>query len=262
VIVVRRTGEDVPMTEGRDHYWEELAQDASDECEAEEMDSEDTFFILYSSGSTGKPKGIIHTHGGYLTQLYATMMWVLDHKDEDVFWCTADVGWITGHSYLVYGPLVVGGTTLMFEGTPTYPENNRWFQNIEEHGVTVLYAAPTAIRAFQQAGPEEAIGDADISSLRLLGSVGEPINPDAWRWYYENIGRSQCPIVDTWWQTETGAIMSSTCPASTIWSPAAPPTRSRGSSSLSTIVRSKTGSSVRAAESWSSPNPGPPSSGT
>jgi acetyl-CoA synthetase len=212
VIVVRRTGEDVPMTEGRDHYWEELAQDASDECEAEEMDSEDTFFILYSSGSTGKPKGIIHTHGGYLTQLYATMMWVLDHKEEDVFWCTADVGWITGHSYLVYGPLVVGGTTLMFEGTPTYPENNRWFQVIEEHGVTVLYAAPTAIRAFQQAGPEEAIGDADISSLRLLGSVGEPINPDAWRWYYENIGRSQCPIVDTWWQTETGTIMSSNLP--------------------------------------------------
>jgi acetyl-CoA synthetase len=212
VIVVRRTGEDVPMQEGRDHYWDELMQDASDECEPEQMDSEDTLFILYSSGSTGKPKGIIHTHGGYLTQLYATQMWVLDHKDDDVFWCTADVGWITGHSYLVYAPLLVGGTTLMFEGTPTYPENNRWFQNVEEHGVTVLYAAPTAIRAFQQAGPEEAIGDADISSLRLLGSVGEPINPDAWRWYYENIGQERCPIVDTWWQTETGAIMSSNLP--------------------------------------------------
>ncbi len=212
VIVVRRTGDDVPVTEGRDHYWDELVENASDECEPEQMDSEDTFFILYSSGSTGKPKGIIHTHGGYLTQLKATHMWVCDHKEDDIWWCTADIGWITGHSYLVYAPLLCGGTTLQYEGTPTYPDNDRWFQTIEEWGVTGLYAAPTAIRALQQAGPEEVIRDHDISSLRILGSVGEPINPNAWVWYYENIGQERCPIIDTWWQTETGAIMSSNLP--------------------------------------------------
>jgi len=180
VVVVRRTGADVPMQEGRDHYWDEVVDDQSDECEAEEMDAEDPFFVLYSSGSTGKPKGIQHNVGGYQVQLYATQMWVMDHKEDDVWWCTADIGWITGHSYLVYAPLLVGGTTLQFEGTPTYPDNDRWFQVIEDNKVTGLYAAPTAIRALQQAGADEVIRDHDISSLRLLGSVGEPINPKAW----------------------------------------------------------------------------------
>jgi acetyl-CoA synthetase len=215
VVVVRRTGDDVPMEEGRDQYWDELVENASDECEAEQMDSEDPFFVLYSSGSTGAPKGILHTIGGYLTQLYATMMWGLDHKEDDIFWCTADIGWITGHSYLVYGPLVVGGTTLQFEGTPTYPDNDRWFQIIEEQKVTTLYTAPTAIRAFQQAGADEAIRDHDLSSLRLLGTVGEPINPSAWLWFYENVGQERCPIVDQWWQTETGAVMSTPLPGIT-----------------------------------------------
>jgi acetyl-CoA synthetase len=184
----------------------------SDECPAEEMDAEDPLYVLYSSGSTGKPKGIQHNVGGYMVQLKATFMWVLDYKEDDIWWCTADIGWVTGHSYLVYAPLLCGATTLQFEGTPTYPDNDRWFQIIESEGVTGLYAAPTAIRALQQAGPEEVIRDHDISSLRILGSVGEPINPDAWRWYYENIGQERCPIVDTWWQTETGAIMSSNLP--------------------------------------------------
>ncbi|HLM77900.1 MAG TPA: AMP-binding protein, partial [Rubrobacteraceae bacterium] len=212
VVVVRRTGEDVPMTEGRDQYWDELVDNQSDECEPEQRDSEDILFVLYSSGSTGKPKGIIHTHGGYLAQLKATQMWVMDHKEDDVFWCTADIGWITGHSYLVYAPLLVGGTTLQFEGTPTYPESNRWFQVVEQHGVTQFYTAPTAVRSFMQVGVEEAIGDADISSIRWIGSVGEPINPAAWAWMHEVIGRNECPLVDTWWQTETGAVMIAPLP--------------------------------------------------
>jgi len=212
VIVVRRTGGDVPITEGRDQYWDELVDNQSDECEPEQRDAEDILYVLYSSGSTGKPKGIIHTHGGYLTQLKATQMWVMDHKEDDVFWCTADIGWVTGHSYLVYAPLLVGGTTLQFEGTPTYPESNRWFQVIEQHGVTQFYAAPTAIRSFMQVGVEQAIGDADLSSIRWIGSVGEPINPAAWAWYHEVIGRSECPLVDTWWQTETGAVMIAPLP--------------------------------------------------
>jgi acetyl-CoA synthetase len=218
VVVVRRTGEDVPMQEGRDQYWDELMEGASEECEAEEMDAEDSFFVLYSSGSTGKPKGILHTIGGYLTQLKATMMWVHDLKDEDVFWCTADIGWITGHSYLVYGPLASGATTLQFEGTPTYPENDRWPSIIEEHKVTTLYTAPTAIRAFMKVGTEPLEGH-DLSSLRLLGTVGEPINPKAWVWYHENFGGGRCPIVDTWWQTETGAIMIAPLPGITTLKP-------------------------------------------
>jgi acetyl-CoA synthetase len=214
VVVVRRTGEDVPMEEGRDQYWDELVENASDECEAEQMDSEDPFFVLYSSGSTGKPKGIQHNIGGYLVQLKATMMWTMDLKDDDVFWCTADIGWITGHSYLVYGPLVSGATTLQFEGTPTYPDNTRWPSIIENHKVTTLYTAPTAIRAFMKQGTEPLEGS-DLSSLRLLGSVGEPINPKAWVWYHENFGGGRCPIVDTWWQTETGGIMIAPLPGIT-----------------------------------------------
>jgi len=220
VIVVRRTGEDVPMEDGRDQYWDELMENASDECEAEELDAEDILFVLYSSGSTGKPKGIEHHIGGYLTQLKATMKWVCDLKDDDIWWCTADIGWITGHSYLVYGPLACGGTTLQFEGTPSYPENDRWWSIVEDHKVTGLYTAPTAIRAFMKAGTDP-IEKHDLSSLRILGSVGEPINPKAWVWYYENIGKEQCPIIDTWWQTETGAIMIAPLPGITKMKPGA-----------------------------------------
>ncbi|CAA9445292.1 MAG: Acetyl-CoA synthetase [uncultured Rubrobacteraceae bacterium] len=218
VVVVERTGEQVPMTEGRDRYWHELVGEASDECSAEEMDSEDMLYILYSSGSTGKPKGIVHTTGGYFTQVKMTNKWVHDLKDEDVYWCTADVGWVTGHSYLVYGPLANGATTLMFEGTPSYPENDRWFDIIERHKVSVLYTAPTAVRAFMKVGTGP-IEKHDLSSLRLLGSVGEPINPAAWVWYHENIGGGRCPIVDTWWQTETGGIMISPLPGITATKP-------------------------------------------
>jgi len=218
VVVVKRTGDDVPMQDGRDNWWDDLMSAASDECPAEEMDSEDILYILYSSGSTGKPKGIQHTTGGYLAQLKRTMKWVFDLKDDDIYWCTADIGWVTGHSYIVYGPLSCGATALMFEGTPTYPENDRWWDIIERHKATILYTAPTAIRAFLKVGTEP-IEKHDLSSLRLLGSVGEPINPRAWVWYYENIGKERCPIVDTWWQTETGAIMIAPLPGITTLKP-------------------------------------------
>ncbi len=218
VVVVRRTGGDVPMIDGRDRCWDELTDGASEECPAEEMDSEDMLYILYSSGSTGKPKGIVHTTGGYLTHVKVTNKWVHDLKDDDVYWCTADVGWVTGHSYLVYGPLSNGVTTLMFEGTPTYPENDRWFDIVERHKVTVLYTAPTAIRAFIKIG-DGPIEKHDLSSLRLLGTVGEPINPWAWVWYGEKVGGGRCPIVDTWWQTETGGIMISPLPGTTAAKP-------------------------------------------
>ncbi len=218
VVVVKRTGEEVPMTDGRDQYWQDLMEGASDDCPAEEMDSEDMLYILYSSGSTGKPKGIVHTTGGYLTHVKATNKWVHDLKDDDVYWCTADVGWVTGHSFLVYGPLANGGTSLMFEGTPAYPESDRWFDVIEKHKVTILYTAPTAIRAFMKngTGPLEKH---DLTSLRLLGTVGEPINPRAWEWYFDNFGGGRCPIVDTWWQTETGGIMITPLPGITTTKP-------------------------------------------
>ncbi|HET7479807.1 MAG TPA: acetate--CoA ligase [Rubrobacteraceae bacterium] len=218
VVVVKRTGDDVPMTDGRDQYWQDLMEGASDDCPAEEMDSEDMLYILYSSGSTGKPKGIVHTTAGYLTHVKVTNKWVHDLKDDDVYWCTADVGWVTGHSYLVYGPLANGGTTLMFEGTPAYPENDRWFDVIEKHKVTVLYTAPTAIRAFMKTGTGP-LEKHDLSSLRLLGTVGEPINPRAWEWYHDNVGGGRCPIVDTWWQTETGGIMITPLPGLTTTKP-------------------------------------------
>ncbi len=215
VVVVRRhpDGEvlgNATMGE-RDHWYHELVAEADAECPAEPMDSEDLLYILYTSGTTGKPKGIVHTTGGYMTQVLATTRWVFDLRDEDIYWCTADVGWVTGHSYIVYGPLANGATQLMYEGAPDWPDRGRFWTLCEKYGVTILYTAPTAIRAFMKWGAEWPAKH-DLSSLRLLGSVGEPINPEAWMWYRENIGGDRCPIVDTWWQTETGAIMITPLP--------------------------------------------------
>jgi acetyl-CoA synthetase len=214
VVVVKRTGDDVNFVESRDNWWDDLMAEADDECPAEETDAEDLLYILYSSGSTGKPKGIVHTTGGYLTHVHATTNWVMDLKDDDVYWCTADIGWVTGHSYIVYGPLSNGATTLIFEGTPSYPDSDRWWQIVEDHKVNILYTAPTAIRAFMKGGTED-LEKHDLSSLRLLGTVGEPINPRAWEWYHDNVGGGRCPIVDTWWQTETGGIMITPLPGIT-----------------------------------------------
>jgi len=214
VIVVRRTGHEVAMKDGRDHWWHELAADAPARHKAKAFDSEHPLFILYTSGSTGKPKGILHTSGGYLTGTHATCKYIFDMRDEDVYWCTADVGWITGHSYIVYGPLAMGATQVIYEGAPNEPDFGRFWRMVEDYGVTIFYTAPTAIRAFIKAG-DEFPERHDLSSLRLLGSVGEPINPEAWMWYHEKIGGGRCPIVDTWWQTETGAIMISPLPGAT-----------------------------------------------
>jgi acetyl-CoA synthetase len=211
VIVVRRGEFLVRMREGRDRWWHRLLENVPIECEPEPMDSEDILYTLYTSGTTGKPKGIVHTTGGYLTGVYATTKWVFDLKDTDVYWCTADIGWVTGHSYIVYGPLAAGATIVMYEGAPDWPDRDRFWQIVESYGVTVFYTAPTAIRAFMKWGPEHPERH-DLSSLRLLGSVGEPINPEAWTWYYEQIGQQRCPIVDTWWQTETGMILITTLP--------------------------------------------------
>ncbi|WP_038042951.1 acetate--CoA ligase [Thermus tengchongensis] len=211
VVVVRRTGEEVPWTPGRDHWWHELMEAASDRCEAEPMEAEEPLFILYTSGSTGKPKGVLHTLGGYMTYVYLTTKLVFDLKDEDVYWCTADVGWITGHSYVVYGPLLNGATTVMYEGAPNWPEPDRFWQIVDKYGVNILYTAPTAIRAFMKWGEGWPLKHR-LDTLRLLGTVGEPINPEAWLWYYNVIGKGRCPIVDTWWQTETGGIMITTLP--------------------------------------------------
>ena len=223
VVVQRRTGGPigeayVEMQEGRDHWWHGLMQKADLDCPPEQMDAEDVLFILYTSGTTGKPKGIVHTTGGYLTGVAYTTKYVFDLKDEDVFWCTADVGWVTGHSYLVYGPLANGATCLMYEGAPDWPDKDRMWDMCARHGVTIFYTAPTAIRAFMKWGsrwPEQH----DLSRLRLLGSVGEPINPEAWIWYHTHIGAERCPIVDTWWQTETGAIVISPLPGVTTTKP-------------------------------------------
>ncbi len=218
VIVLDRCGSDPPMTEGRDHFWADALAAADPECRPEPMDAEDPLFILYTSGSTGKPKGIEHTTGGYLTQVAATHRMVFDLKESDVYWCAADIGWVTGHSYIVYGPLANGATSIMYEGAPDYPEKDRWWEIAERYGATILYTAPTVIRSFMKWG-EELVERHDLSKLRLLGSVGEPINPRAWLGYHEHIGGGRCPIVDTWWQTETGAIMISPLPGLTTTKP-------------------------------------------
>ena len=213
VIVVRRVGQDVPMEAGRDHWYHDMCvlPIANGKCPTEVMDAEDPLFILYTSGSTGKPKAILHTHGGYMVGTYTTLKYVFDLKDDDRWWCAADPGWITGHSYIVYGPMLNGATTFLFEGGPAYPYPNRWWQCIERYGISVFYTAPTAIRGLMRFG-EAWPNKHDLSSLRLLGSVGEPINPEAWRWYYRVIGKEHCPIMDTWWQTETGMFMITPTP--------------------------------------------------
>ncbi len=218
VVVLKRTGQAVPMQTGRDHWWDDLMAKAASDCPPEPMDAEDPLYILYTSGTTGKPKGILHTTGGYLTHVYATTKWVFDLKDDDVFWCTADVGWVTGHSYVVYGPLALGVTEVMYEGAPDHPGKDRFWTICARHGVTVFYTAPTAIRAFMKWGTELPAKH-DLSKLRLLGSVGEPINPEAWMWYQKHIGGGRCPIVDTWWQTETGGIMITPLPGVTTTKP-------------------------------------------
>jgi acetyl-CoA synthetase len=218
VVVLQRTKQDVPMQRGRDAWWHELMAAAAERCEPEAMDAEDPLYILYTSGTTGKPKGILHTTGGYLTHVYATTKAIFDLKDDDVFWCTADVGWVTGHSYIVYGPLALGVTEVMYEGAPDWPTKDRFWAICERQGVTVFYTAPTAIRTFMKWGPEHPAAH-NLKRLRLLGTVGEPINPEAWIWYHTHIGGERCPIVDTWWQTETGGIMISPLPGVTTTKP-------------------------------------------
>ena len=218
VIVVRRTGGDVAWVEGRDVWYHEAMSAASADCPPEEMSAEDPMFILYTSGSTGKPKGVLHTTGGYMVYASMTHQYVFDYHDGDIYWCTADVGWVTGHSYIVYGPLANGAVTLMFEGVPTWPDSSRFWQVVEKHKVNIFYTAPTAIRALMREG-EAPVKIADRSSLRLLGSVGEPINPEAWMWYHKVVGEGRCPIVDTWWQTETGGILITPLPGATTTKP-------------------------------------------
>jgi len=214
VIVVKRTGGDVAMVEGRDHWYDRITAGQPADCRPEEMNAEDPLFILYTSGSTGKPKGVLHTSGGYLVYASMTHQYVFDYKDGEVYWCTADVGWVTGHSYIVYGPLANGATTLMFEGVPNYPTVSRFWEVVDKHQVNIFYTAPTAIRALMREG-DAPVKKTSRKSLRILGSVGEPINPEAWMWYYDVVGEKRCPIVDTWWQTETGGILITPLPGAT-----------------------------------------------
>ena len=236
-IVVRRTGTRVHMEAGRDYWWHEMMETVGGDCPAEPLDSEHPLYILYTSGTTGKPKGILHTTAGYLLQCHMTTKWVFDIKDEDTYWCTADIGWVTGHSYVVYGPLSNGATVLMYEGAPNFPNPDRFWQIIERHRVSIFYTAPTAIRAFIKWGEHWPLKH-DLSSLRLLGTVGEPINPEAWMWYREIIGKGRCPIVDTWWQTETGAIMIAPLPGAT---PTKPGSATRPLPGIEASVMSKDG---------------------
>ncbi len=237
VLVVKRCGNDVTMTEGRDRWWDEECAAVAANCPAEGFDAEHPLYILYTSGSTGKPKGILHTSGGYLTGAATTFRYIFDHQDSDVFWCTADVGWVTGHSYIVYGPMANGATQVMYEGAPNTPDWDRFWKIIADHKVTVFYTAPTAIRSFIKAG-DQHVDKHDLSSLRLLGSVGEPINPEAWIWYHQKIGAGRCPIVDTWWQTETGAILISPIPGAT---PLKPGTATRPFFGIDAAILDETG---------------------
>ncbi len=214
VVMVKRTGNDVPFTPGRDLLWDDLMAKASVDCPPEEMDSEDPLYILYTSGSTGKPKGVLHTTGGYLVYVSLTHQYVFDYHDGDIYWCTADIGWVTGHSYIVYGPLANGATSIMFEGIPNYPDWSRFWDVVDKHKVNIFYTAPTAIRALMRQG-DEPVKKTSRKSIKLLGTVGEPINPEAWLWYYNVVGEKRCPIVDTWWQTETGGILITPLPGAT-----------------------------------------------
>jgi acetyl-CoA synthetase len=241
-IVVRRTGTQINMQPGRDQWWHDLMATANEDCPAAELDSEHPLYILYTSGTTGKPKGILHTTAGYLLQVHLTTKWIFDLKDEDIYWCTADIGWVTGHSYVVYGPLSNGATVLMYEGAPNHPQPDRFWDIIERHRVNIFYTAPTAIRAFIKWGEQWPLKH-DLSSLRLLGTVGEPINPEAWIWYHETIGKGSCPIVDTWWQTETGAIMISPLPGAT---PTKPGSATKPFPGIEADVMTRDGKSVGA----------------
>jgi acetyl-CoA synthetase len=240
VIVCKRTGDGVPWTAGRDVWWHDLVFDSPKECETEKLDANDPLFFLYTSGTTGKPKGIIHAHGGFAVGTAYTLNWVFDMKDTDIWWCAADIGWITGHSYIVYAPLILGATSVLFEGAPNFPQPDRWWEIIEKYNVTLLYTSPTSIRLFMKYG-EDWIKKHDLSSLRLLGSVGEPINPEAWIWYYKNIGNENCQIMDTWWQTETGHMMISPLPIT----PLKPGSATRALPGLSADVLNEKGEPVQ-----------------